>query len=111
MKKTVQFDRFLLLLFCFCFIFEDGSHFTAQTDFQLVIFQLQSPKGLYYAWFNLKFLKAGSLRMSVQLWKNMIGQMECEAEAMNWGTQPDQYLSQLWRCGFFPLNTGRALHV
>lgn len=44
-------------MFCFCFTFEDGSHFTAQTDFQLVLFLIQSPIGFYYAWLNLNFFK------------------------------------------------------
>lgn len=98
-------------MFCFCFTFEDGSHFTAQTDFQLVLFLIQSPIGVYYAWLNLNFLKIGGSRLSVQLWKRLIGQMECEVKAMNWRTQEDPCLSRLCGCGLFPLSTERAPRV
>lgn len=109
-KKTVQFDRFFVL-FCFCFTFEDGSHFTAQTDFLLVLFLIQSPIGFYYAWLRLNYLKIGGSRLSVQLWKRLIGQMECEVKAMNWGTQEDPRLSHLRGGRLFPLSTERVPRV
>lgn len=98
-------------MFCFCFTFEDGSHFTAQTDFQLVLFLIQSPIGFYYAWLNLNFFKNRRLEASVQLRKRLIGQMEWEVKAMNWRIQEDPCLSHLCGCGFFPLSTGRAPRV
>lgn len=109
-RKQISFDRFFVW-FCFCFTFEDGSHVTAQTDFQFVLFLIQSPVGFCYTWLKLNFLKTGGSRLSVQLWKRLIGQMECEVKTMNWGTQEDPRLSHLRRCGFFPPSTGRAPRV
>lgn len=60
---------------------------------QLVIFLLRFPMCSYYAPFNLNFLKIGSSRKSVHLWGNMIGQMECEAETINWRAEQDLFAS------------------